>query len=74
MRAMDKIYQRRGIEVESSISGGIRFRGEQQDMEEMAGNLIDNACKWASSQVTVTVQVLNEGGSARVHVRTGGRG
>ncbi|WP_346898470.1 ATP-binding protein [uncultured Roseibium sp.] len=65
VRAMDKIYQRRGIEVESSISGGIRFRGEQQDMEEMAGNLIDNACKWASSQVTVTVQVLNEGGSAR---------
>ena len=65
VRAMDKIYQRRGIEVGASISGGIRFRGEQQDMEEMAGNLIDNACKWASSQVTVKVQVLNEGGSAR---------
>lgn len=65
VRAMDKIYQRRGIEVEPSISGGIRFRGEQQDMEEMAGNLIDNACKWASSQVTVTVRTRNEGGSAR---------
>lgn len=65
VRAMDKIYQRRGIEVGAFISGGIRFRGEQQDMEEMAGNLIDNACKWASSQVTVKVQVLNEGGSAR---------
>ncbi len=65
VRAMDKIYQGRGIEVEPSISGGIRFRGEQQDMEEMAGNLIDNACKWASSQVTVTVRTISEGGSAR---------
>ena len=28
----------------------IYFRGERQDMEEMLGNLIDNACKWAKSR------------------------
>ena len=65
VRAMDKIYQRRGVELNSSVADGIRFRGEQQDLEEMSGNLIDNACKWASSQVAVTVRALHEGGSAR---------
>jgi signal transduction histidine kinase len=33
----------------------VRFRGEQPDLEEMAGNLLDNACKWAQSRVTVEV-------------------
>ena len=31
------------------------FRGEQQDFEEMAGNLMENACKWAASEVLITV-------------------
>lgn len=30
------------------------FRGERQDLEEMVGNLMDNACKWAESRVRVT--------------------
>ncbi len=37
---------------------GVRFRGEQQDLEEMIGNLVDNACKWAQSRVAV--EVLSE--------------
>src|SRR4029078_9810953 len=32
-----------------------RFRAEQQDLEEMIGNLVDNACKWAQSRVAVEV-------------------
>ena len=31
------------------------FRGEAQDLEEMVGNLMDNACKWAKSNVTIHV-------------------
>jgi signal transduction histidine kinase len=31
------------------------FRGDESDLEEMAGNLLDNACKWAQSRVNVEV-------------------
>jgi signal transduction histidine kinase len=31
------------------------FRGDEGDLEEMAGNLLDNACKWAKSSVGVTM-------------------
>ena len=33
------------------------FRGERQDLEEMVGNLVDNACKWASSRVAIEVML-----------------
>ena len=51
--AVQHIYQDRGIEFQLSLLGEHWFRGEAQDLEEMAGNLIDNACKWAKSQVVV---------------------
>ena len=53
-RTLDRIYEERGLEVEiASTGGGLRFQGERQDFEEMIGNLLDNACKWARSRVTV---------------------
>jgi len=33
------------------------FRGEQQDLEEMVGNLVDNGCKWARSRVAIEVVI-----------------
>ena len=32
-----------------------KFQGEKQDLEEMLGNLLDNACKWSSGRVYLTV-------------------
>jgi signal transduction histidine kinase len=52
---MEKIHRDRDIEIEVRIAEPLKFRGEQQDLEEMVGNLVDNACKWAQSQVHVEV-------------------
>ena len=31
------------------------FRGDEGDLEEIAGNLLDNACKWSKGQIAVTM-------------------
>jgi signal transduction histidine kinase len=54
-RTMEKIHHDRGIAIALDASDGARFRGEQQDLEEMVGNLVDNACKWAQGRVAVEV-------------------
>jgi signal transduction histidine kinase len=54
-RTMGKIYPDRPIAIDVEAPDGTRFRGERQDLEEMVGNLVDNACKWAKSRVSVEV-------------------
>ncbi|MEA2863798.1 MAG: hypothetical protein QOC84_1754 [Bradyrhizobium sp.] len=56
-RTMEKIHRDRGIAIAVAADPLAKFRGERQDLEEMAGNLVDNGCKWAASQVFVEVLV-----------------
>src|SRR4051812_12339264 len=54
-RSMEKIHRDRGIAIDIEATPAPKFRGERQDLEEMAGNLVDNACKWAQSRVAIEV-------------------
>jgi signal transduction histidine kinase len=54
-RSMEKIHHDRGIAIDVDVPERARFRGERQDLEEMVGNLVDNACKWARSRVAIEV-------------------
>jgi signal transduction histidine kinase len=56
-RTMEKIHRDRDVVIEVEADAQARFRGERQDLEEMAGNLVDNACKWAASRVFIEVRV-----------------
>jgi signal transduction histidine kinase len=55
-RLLNRLFDRRGIEVSVQGGEGAYFRGEKQDFEEMIGNLMDNACKWARTEVRVTIE------------------
>ncbi|MDX9839444.1 MAG: ATP-binding protein, partial [Azoarcus sp.] len=52
--------------VWSGAAGGAVFRGEEQDLQEMLGNLLDNACKWAASRVDVNVSMNEQGVVVRI--------
>ena len=54
-RTMEKIHRDRGVAIEVRADAQARFRGERPDLEEMVGNLVDNACKWAASRVAIEV-------------------
>jgi signal transduction histidine kinase len=54
-RTMEKLYREREIAIAVDVPEHAFFRGEQQDLEEMIGNLVDNGCKWAQSRVAIEV-------------------
>ena len=53
-RTLPRIHADRDLEIAADCPAGLAFRGERQDLEEMVGNLMDNACKWAGGRVRVT--------------------
>ena len=57
----------RGIAIAVTCPPGARFQGEQQDLEEMLGNLLDNACKWAKAASILKVDGRDV---ARRHARS----
>jgi signal transduction histidine kinase len=67
-RTFEKIYREKNLAIAIAAVPGARFRGERQDLEEMAGNLIDNACKWAAHRVTIEVRVVQEDDRPRLRI------
>ena len=55
VRTMEKTHHGKDLAVALDLPGEARFRGERQDLEEMVGNLVDNAFKWASARVGIEV-------------------
>ena len=70
-RAMRRIHGERGINLDCAGIDGARFKGEQQDLEEIVGNLVDNACKWARSRVDIAVdyEAPGEDAAGRLTIR-----
>jgi signal transduction histidine kinase len=65
-RTFGKIYRDKDLEIGVHIPEAARFRGERQDLEEMIGNLVDNACKWAAGRVAISGEVARDGERARL--------
>ena len=50
-----KVYHDKRPSIESNVAPGMHFRGDTGDFLELAGNLLDNACKWCTGRVKITV-------------------
>ncbi len=55
LRTLSRIHVDRSIESEFKSHADIKFKGEKHDFEELVGNLLDNAFKWAKSRVEVSI-------------------
>jgi len=78
-RTMEKIHRDKNLTIDIHADETARFHGERPDLEEMVGNLVDNACKWASSRVAIEVvrerpDAASERQVVRVIVDDDGRG
>ena len=72
VRALQRLHADRGLEIHIGIAPGHVVRVQRVDLDEMLGNLLDNACKWARSRVTV--ESAEAGPELRITVEDDGRG
>lgn len=56
--ALLKVYVERGITCDLTADDGCVYFGDREDLTEIAGNLLDNAFKWARGRVALTARRL----------------
>ena len=74
LRAMQRLHAQRGLIIEAAaFPPDMVFRGEAQDLQEMLGNLLDNACKWAHKRVRLSAAHAGPG-RLLIHIEDDGSG
>ena len=67
-----RLFAERQIEILIAIPNDLCFQGEREDLEEMLGNLMENACKWARNKILVKAET--DRSSLRITVADDGPG
>jgi signal transduction histidine kinase len=60
-RTLLRLHAGRGIAFDVAIAGDETVRAHREDLDEMLGNLLDNACKWARSRVALDAAATGAG-------------
>jgi signal transduction histidine kinase len=71
-RTLERLYVERALALRSAVAPGHAVRCRREDLDEMLGNLLDNACKWGRTRVEVESGV--EGESVVIMVDDDGAG
>ena len=58
VRSLERVYAGKNILCEFDIDEGVQFYGEEGDLLELLGNLLENAFKWASHRVLLSVKKI----------------
>ena len=62
-RTLLRLHAERGLVIETEVPGELAVQVEREDLDEMLGNLLDNACKWARSRVRLAASADGVGES-----------
>jgi signal transduction histidine kinase len=57
---LERIFQDKGVEIDWRAPDDLFFHGERQDLLELAGNVMENACKWCKGRVRVTAEAEDD--------------
>ena len=71
-RALLRLHAHRRIAIDMHIPPDLSVRVQREDLDEMLGNLLDNACKWARSRVTIDASQVGAGAEITVDDDGGG--
>ena len=74
VNGLRKVYHDKQPVIEADVSPAASFRGDTGDFLELAGNLLDNACKWCKGRVSITVRPLADSGGMCLTVDDDGPG
>ncbi len=72
VRTMTRLHADRGLLIDVQVTASHIVRVQREDLDEMLGNLLDNACKWATCRVVVDSR--EEGTTVQISVEDDGPG
>jgi signal transduction histidine kinase len=52
-RTLERLFKAQQMRIDTDVPESLIFRGERQDLDELLGNLMENACKWSKGHVRV---------------------
>lgn len=71
--ALSRIYAEKRLNISTDIAGDAVLIGDEDDATEILGNLLDNACKWASRRVVIRATAAARG-PTKIEVEDDGNG
>ena len=71
-RVMERLYAEKNLTLDLTAEPGLAVACEREDVEEILGNLVDNACKWARSRIEIRAYPI--GGMCRLSIEDDGPG
>jgi len=74
LRSLDKVYREKQVAVELELDPAATFTGDEADLTEILGNLLDNAYKYSRSKVRVSVGTTNDDNGVEVSIEDDGPG
>jgi signal transduction histidine kinase len=71
---LERVFQDKGVTIDWRAPEDLEFRGERQDLQEVAGNILENACKWCRARVRAVAEPSPGTGTLRLIVEDDGPG
>ena len=53
-RTLERLHAARGVKIQIDVDPAHAVRVQREDLDEMLGNLLDNACKWTRGKVAIS--------------------